>query len=189
MTITPRGRPQPRTHNSLAPSVMAAGASAAGASISAPRRLQADLKRLMAEPVAGVSAFPDDDIMSWVATLAGPVGTVFEGQSYKLSLRFPAEYPFCAPSVRFANGAMYHPNVHQPSGSICLDILKAESWSVALDVRSVLLSIQSLLGEPNNNSPLNPPAAQLWANPAAYRVEVERAAGAAKAGSAAAKKA
>ncbi len=53
----------------------------------------------------------------------------------------------------------FHPNVDQ-HGNICLDILK-EKWSAAYSVRTVLLSIQSLLGEPNNDSPLNAYAAKV----------------------------
>ena len=37
------------------------------------------------------------------------------------------------------------------------------------NVRTILLSIQSLLGEPNNDSPLNVAAAQLWASPEEYK--------------------
>lgn len=55
--------------------------------------------------------------------------------------------------------ACFHPNVDQ-HGNICLDILK-EKWSAAYSVRTVLLSIQSLLGEPNNDSPLNAYAAKV----------------------------
>lgn len=42
---------------------------------------------------------------------------------------------------------IYHPNIDF-SGRICLDILK-EKWSAIYNVQSVLLSLQSLLGEPN----------------------------------------
>ena len=48
------------------------------------------------------------------------------------------------------------------------DILK-EKWSPVYNVRTILLSIQSLLGEPNNDSPLNVAAAQLWASPEEYK--------------------
>ena len=72
----------------------------------------------------------------------------------------PADYPFKAPCVRFET-ACFHPNVDQ-HGNICLDILK-EKWSAAYSVRTVLLSIQSLLGEPNNDSPLNAYAAKVCA--------------------------
>lgn len=55
---------------------------------------------------------------------------------------------------------MWHPNVDK-SGNICLDILK-EKWSAVYNVETILLSLQSLLGEPNNRSPLNAVAAELW---------------------------
>lgn len=55
---------------------------------------------------------------------------------------------------------MWHPNVDM-SGNICLDILK-EKWSAVYNVQTILLSLQSLFGEPNNKSPLNAQAAQLW---------------------------
>lgn len=48
---------------------------------------------------------------------------------------------------------MYHPNIDM-SGNICLDILK-EEWSAVYNVQTILLSIQSMLGEPNPKSPLN----------------------------------
>merc|ERR1712098_151234 len=53
-------------------------------------------------------------------------------------------------------------------GNICLDILQ-EKWSALYEVRTILLSIQSLLGEPNNDSPLNTHAAELWSNQVAYK--------------------
>jgi len=48
---------------------------------------------------------------------------------------------------------MYHPNIDM-SGNICLDILK-EEWSAVYNVQTILLSIQSMLAEPNPKSPLN----------------------------------
>lgn len=66
----------------------------------------------------------------------------YEELRYKLSLEFPSGYPYTAPTVRFLTPC-YHPNV-DTHGNICLDILK-EKWSALYDVRTILLSIQSLL--------------------------------------------
>ncbi|XP_010720962.1 ubiquitin-conjugating enzyme E2 C-like, partial [Meleagris gallopavo] len=90
----------------------------------------------------------------------------YEDLRYKLSLEFPSGYPYTAPTVRFLTPC-YHPNV-DAQGNICLDILK-EKWSALYDVRTILLSIQSLLAEPNIDSPLNTHAAELWKNQAAYK--------------------
>ncbi|KAG1337996.1 hypothetical protein COCNU_04G003020 [Cocos nucifera] len=110
----------------------------------------------------GVSAFPEgENIFSWIGTIEGSKGTPYEGLSFKLSLRFPYDYPFKPPQVKFETPC-FHPNIDH-CGNICLDILQ-DMWSSAYDCRTILLSIQSLLGEPNNESPLNSYAATLWSN-------------------------
>ena len=46
-------------------------------------------------------------------------------------------------------------------GSICLDILQNQ-WSPIYDIAAILTSIQSLLCDPNPNSPANSEAARLY---------------------------
>lgn len=134
---------------------------------SVSKRLQQDLMILMTSKDPGISAFPDgDNLFKWKATVDGASGTVYDGLRYKLVFDFPSGYPYQAPIVKFES-ACYHPNVDE-HGNICLDILK-ENWSALYDVRTVLLSIQSLLGEPNIDSPLNTVAADLWKNQTAYK--------------------
>ena len=54
------------------------------------KRLQSELMDLMSKGDPGVSAFPDgDSLFSWMGTIQGAAGTVFEGLTYKLSLKFP----------------------------------------------------------------------------------------------------
>ncbi|XP_041529917.1 ubiquitin-conjugating enzyme E2 C-like isoform X3 [Microtus oregoni] len=96
--------------------------------------------------------------------------SVYEDLRYKLSLEFPSGYPYNAPTVKFLTPC-YHPNV-DTQGNICLDILK-DKWSALYDVRTILLSIQSLLGEPNIDSPLNTHAAELWKNPTAFKKHLQ----------------
>ncbi|KAK2434889.1 Ubiquitin-conjugating enzyme E2 19 [Trifolium repens] len=136
------------------------------------KRLQSELMSLMMSGDSGISAFPEEDnIFLWKGTITGSKDTVFEGTDYKLSLSFPNDYPFKAPKVKFET-TCFHPNVDL-HGNICLDILQ-DKWSSAYDVRTILLSIQSLLGEPNISSPLNTQAAQLWSNQEDYRKMVEK---------------
>ncbi|KAK9767347.1 Ubiquitin-conjugating enzyme E2 11 [Basidiobolus ranarum] len=128
---------------------------------SVTKRLSSELMSLMMSAIPGISAFPDsDNMLSWVGTLTGVAGTYYEGLTFKLSMKFPSNYPYSAPTIKF-DTPCYHPNVDMGSGAICLDILK-EQWSAVYNVQTILLSLQSLLGEPNNDSPLNPEAAQLW---------------------------
>ncbi|KAI4386234.1 hypothetical protein MLD38_004182 [Melastoma candidum] len=139
---------------------------------SVTKRLQSELMALMMGGDAGISAFPqEDNIFCWKGTIVGSKDTVFEGTEYKLSLSFSNDYPFKPPNVKFETGC-FHPNV-DVYGNICLDILQ-DKWSSAYDVKSILLSIQSLLGEPNTSSPLNTQAAQLWSNQEEYRKMVEK---------------
>ncbi|KAF7487895.1 Ubiquitin-conjugating enzyme E2 C [Sarcoptes scabiei] len=127
---------------------------------SAIKRLQKELMELMMSGDKSISAFPDgENLFKWFATIKGPKDTVFDKLSYKMTITFSSHYPFQAPSVKFLNHC-FHPNI-SPTGEICLDILK-ENWSALYDVRTILLSIQSLLGEPNLLSPLDLHAAKLW---------------------------
>ena len=133
---------------------------------------------LMMSTPPGISAFPSPaSLLVWTATLLGPADTPYEDLTFKLRLEFPSNYPYSPPAVTFKT-PIYHPNVDF-SGRICLDILK-EKWSAAMNVQSVLLSLQSLLGEPNkwvcpslayigvltpgSSSPLNGQAAEFWDN-------------------------
>lgn len=136
------------------------------------KRLQSELMALMMSGDSGISAFPEEDnIFCWKGTIIGSKDTVFEGTEYKLFLSFPTDYPFKPPKVKFETGC-FHPNVDL-YGNICLDILQ-DKWSSAYDVRTILISIQSLLGEPNTSSPLNNQAAALWENQEEYRKMVEK---------------
>ena len=102
---------------------------------------------IMTKPTPGVTAFPDDENMTrWTATIEGPDETPYAGLTFKLSMEFASNYPYTAPVVLFKT-PIYHPNVDF-SGRICLDILK-DKWSAIYNIGTVLLSLQSLLGEPN----------------------------------------
>jgi len=90
-------------------------------------------------------------VYHWQATILGPPETPFAGGVFYLEIWFPVDYPFKAPKVKFKT-KIYHPNINS-DGAICLDILK-DAWSPALTVSKVLLSISSLLADPNPDDPL-----------------------------------
>jgi len=76
-----------------------------------------------------------------------------------------------APKVRFLT-KIYHPNIDK-LGRICLDILK-DKWSPALQIRTVLLSIQALLSAPNPDDPLANDVAEHWKSNEKEAIEVAR---------------
>lgn len=117
------------------------------------KRISAELEELFKDPPANCSAGPidKDDIYKWEATITGPDGTPYMGGIFRLTIDFPLNYPFKPPKVRFST-KIYHPNINS-TGGICLDILK-DNWSPALTISKVLLSICSLLDEPNPDDPL-----------------------------------
>eukprot|EP01103_Thecamoeba_quadrilineata_P013877 TRINITY_DN3984_c0_g1_i3.p1 TRINITY_DN3984_c0_g1~~TRINITY_DN3984_c0_g1_i3.p1 ORF type:complete len:151 (-),score=26.93 TRINITY_DN3984_c0_g1_i3:26-478(-) len=126
----------------------------------ARRRLLRDFQNLQSEPPNGISGAPlDDNILVWQAVIFGPEDTPWEGGTFKLSLEFTEDYPNKPPKVRFIS-KMFHPNVYA-DGGICLDILQNQ-WSPIYDIAAVLTSIQSLLYDPNPNSPANSEAAKLY---------------------------
>lgn len=127
------------------------------------KRLNKELAMITMSPAHGISAFPEDldSLLRWKGTIKGSEGTPYEGLVYYVSMAFPPTYPMTAPTVKFET-PIFHPNIDM-SGNICLDILK-EKWSSSYTVKSLLISIQVLLESPNNESPLNNQAAQLWNN-------------------------
>ncbi|KAK4766652.1 hypothetical protein SAY87_008294 [Trapa incisa] len=157
-----RGRLEIPTLDSLLEAPEPASAPSGGATMSTParKRLMRDFKRLQQDPPAGISGAPhDNNIMYWNAVIFGPDDTPWDGGTFKLTLQFIEDYPNKPPTVRFVS-RMFHPNIYA-DGSICLDILQNQ-WSPIYDVAAILTSIQSLLCDPNPNSPANSEAARMF---------------------------
>tara|TARA_X000000950_G_C13590185_1_gene527011 strand:+ start:122 stop:568 length:447 start_codon:yes stop_codon:yes gene_type:complete len=126
------------------------------------KRIRKELELIKSDPPSNCSAGPDDDnIYNWTATIMGPTETVYEGGIFFLNIEFPENYPYKPPKIRFLT-KIYHPNINA-SGGICLDILK-EQWSPALTISKVLLSICSLLTDPNPDDPLVMSIAEQYIN-------------------------
>ena len=126
-------------------------------------RLRKELKNFDDKTSDNVSASPiDDDIAHWQAIIIGPADTPYANQIMNLDIKFPEDYPFKPPKIKFIQ-PIWHPNVSKSNGDICLDILKS-NWSPALGILQVLISISSLLEDPNPDDPLNSSAAEEYKN-------------------------
>lgn len=126
----------------------------------AQKRLMRDFKKITTDAPTGISAAPVDmNILSWQAVIFGPDESPWSGGTFNLLIDFSEEYPNKPPNVRFVT-KMFHPNVYA-DGRICLDILKS-AWSPIFDIGHILISIQSLLCDPNPDSPANSEASKIY---------------------------
>ncbi len=125
-----------------------------------PKRIIKETERLMADPAPGIIARPHEENLRYFdVQVEGPGDSAYEGGEFSLELFLPEDYPMAPPRVRFLT-KIYHPNIDK-LGRICLDILK-DKWSPALQIRTVLLSIQALLSSPNPDDPLDNEVAERW---------------------------
>ena len=126
------------------------------------RKLQ-EIKELQNNDSDNITAGPvsEDNIFCWSATLIGPKDSPYEGGIFLLNINFPQDYPFKPPKINFQT-KIFHPNINS-GGSICLDILNSQ-WSPALTLSKTLLSISSLLTDPNPDDPLVSNIATMYKN-------------------------
>ncbi|KAJ1325690.1 ubiquitin-conjugating enzyme E2 D [Microdochium nivale] len=124
------------------------------------KRINKELADLGRDPPSSCSAGPvGEDLFHWQATIMGPADSPYQGGVFFLAIHFPTDYPFKPPKVNFTT-KIYHPNINS-NGSICLDILR-DQWSPALTISKVLLSICSMLTDPNPDDPLVPEIAHVY---------------------------
>lgn len=141
---------------------------------SALKRLMAEYKQLTLNPPEGIIAGPanEENFFEWEALIMGPEGTYFEGGVFPARLTFPPDYPLGPPKMKFTC-ELFHPNIYS-DGRVCISILhapgddpmgyetSAERWSPVQSVEKILLSVVSMLAEPNDESAANVDAAKMW---------------------------
>eukprot|EP01057_Protomagalhaensia_wolfi_P003952 Protomagalhaensia_wolfi_Nauph_80__3951@NODE_4003_length_660_cov_588_111111_g3170_i0_p1_GENE_NODE_4003_length_660_cov_588_111111_g3170_i0NODE_4003_length_660_cov_588_111111_g3170_i0_p1_ORF_typecomplete_len170_score21_81UQ_con/PF00179_26/1_2e49ProkE2_B/PF14461_6/7_1e06_NODE_4003_length_660_cov_588_111111_g3170_i062571 len=139
---------------------------------------------------AGAAGFSvglvDDDLMKWRVAFTGPPDSPYEGGILTATLKFPDDFPNNPPEMVFVS-PMFHPNVY-PDGKVCISILHPpgtdvfneqesadERWRPIISVESIILSVQSMLDEPNLESPANVDAAKMMRErPKDYKRKIRR---------------
>lgn len=118
-----------------------------------------------------VGLVDDSNLFLWDVLIVGPRDTLYEGGLYRAQLHFPYSYPEMPPKMIFLS-QMWHPNINA-SGRVCISILHppssrpltesyelpSEQWSVVQSVETIIMSVISLLSDPNLESPYNVDAA------------------------------
>ena len=129
------------------------------------KRLKLEYKDILKEPNYLYSVeISDKSILEWNFIVIGPQDTLYENGIFNGQIIFPMDYPNSLPKVHFKND-MYHPNVYK-NGTVCISILHNgvdqygyesdnERWSPTHNVNTIMLSIISLLANPNFESPAN----------------------------------
>lgn len=136
------------------------------------KRLQLEYKQQLRDPNYFYSINPDENnFLKWQILLLGPNDTIFEGGIFKCEIIFPKEYPNRPPEFKFLDN-FFHPNIYK-DGKVCISILHegqdvygyehiSERWNPSHSVNSILMSILSIIPEPNFDSPANVDASKLW---------------------------
>uniref|UniRef100_A0A8B9LPC1 E2 ubiquitin-conjugating enzyme n=1 Tax=Astyanax mexicanus TaxID=7994 RepID=A0A8B9LPC1_ASTMX len=141
---------------------------------SSQKALMLELKSLQEEPVEGfrITLVEESDLYNWEVAIFGPPNTLYEGGYFKAHIKFPVDYPYSPPTFRFLT-KMWHPNIYE-NGDVCISILHppvddpqsgelpSERWNPTQNVRTILLSVISLLNEPNTFSPANVDASVMF---------------------------
>uniref|UniRef100_A0A3Q0RHU7 E2 ubiquitin-conjugating enzyme n=1 Tax=Amphilophus citrinellus TaxID=61819 RepID=A0A3Q0RHU7_AMPCI len=141
---------------------------------SSQKALMLEMKSLQDEPVEGfkITLVDESDLYNWEVAIFGPPNTHYEGGYFKARIKFPIDYPYSPPAFRFLT-KMWHPNIYE-NGDVCISILHppvddpqsgelpSERWNPTQNVRTILLSVISLLNEPNTFSPANVDASVMY---------------------------
>ena len=121
------------------------------------RIINIDMKRVKENNLndAGIYIeFNEENMLEAKAMIIGPKDTIYDNAYLFFSIDFPQKYPYEPPIITYKsqNRIRIHPNIYV-NGKVCLSILgtwSGPSWTSAMDIINVLITIQSLL----DNNPL-----------------------------------
>lgn len=114
-------------------------------------RIQKELKEFIKSPPPNLSVQVGSNIRVWIVTMKGAKNTIYEGETFKLRVSFPKDYPVVPPSVYFLQGHIpTHEHVYT-NGDICLSLL-GNGWRPNMTAQSIAVSILSILSSASSKS-------------------------------------
>lgn len=114
-------------------------------------RIQKELKEFLKSPPSNLSVKVGTNLRLWIVTMEGAKNTIYEGETFKLRISFPAQYPMVPPSVYFLQGHVpLHEHVYT-NGDICLSLL-GKDWRPSMTGQSIAVSILSILSSAQSKS-------------------------------------
>ncbi|KAG9958081.1 hypothetical protein KCU61_g8605, partial [Aureobasidium melanogenum] len=127
-------------------------------------RIASELANLHRDPTETglVAQISPDDTLHWVAYITGPQGSPYAQGVFDISITFEENYPRGPPQITFIT-PLFHPNVSD-KGVIQLAEFDETQWSPAITIRTLLISLQAMLSDPNplESCILNKEAATLY---------------------------
>ena len=137
-------------------------------------RLNTEYRQYLKDPSSYYSiSINENNMFNWNVLIFGPSETIYEGGIFQCEFNFPKNYPNKPPEFKFIT-KIPHPNIY-PDGKVCISILHdgvdefnyediSERWNPSHSVNSIIMSVISMLSNPNIESPANLDIAILYRN-------------------------
>ena len=114
-------------------------------------RIQRELKAFLTDPPPNLKVKVGNNLRVWIVTMKGAKNTIYEGETFRLRIAFPAQYPTVPPSVYFLPPDIpVHEHVYT-NGDICLSLL-GKDWRPTMTAQSIAVSILSILSSAQSKS-------------------------------------
>jgi len=139
----------------------------------AAKLIQKEYTTLTKNPSAYLQVYDLEDIFHWTVFILAPDHSPYEKGVFRALIRFPDTYPMDPPSVQFLSEVV-HPNIYR-DGKVCMSTLQnpapahleansdpLTNWRPVLGIEQVIVSLVSMLADPNCDDPANRDCAELF---------------------------